>query len=289
MVAMNPEGRNPSRGRRDTSGQYMVEFALSLIIFVAVTIGVVELMLMGYDFNLAQRASWEAARKTAIGQSNTQINDFVDTMLVQGWISGMALVTHPTFTSTTLVTPNNQMDRVEGKEAQVNFGFTFGLVMPGLSQFTTTIPVRSRLVITAKNDEDRDGIHDAVGDPSPGDHDDDGVTDGVDTDDDGDGWLDAVDSALITTVGTASTTVTNFGILTFAITDDNFHCPVFYQLSGGRVQREPLALFPRMIPRDRYAANGNATIVTLIDLSFDEDNDRYEDKFDAAPTDPMVQ
>lgn len=271
----------------------MIEFGLSFVIFIALTLGVVDLMIMGYDFNLAQRVAWEAARRAAIGQTNRQILDYyVDTALVGGWIQPLLLVAKPETSAAGMLTPNDIAQRVRGRRVETNLGFRFGVSFFLLGEMTYGIPVKSRLVVVVDNDRDRDGQHDAyengAGENRAGDHDNDGDTDEVDFDDDNDGVADATDLITLNVdAAGAMQIVRPGGLPTLSPGSRLFHAPVRWTTSSGVFHWEPeFPVFPREAPSGAAYA---VPLSIVIGSYYDSDNDAVEDAYDASPAVPTVR
>lgn len=282
---------NMTRGgkARAENGQYMVEFSLTFVIFIFVIIGVINLMLIAYNFNLAQRVAWEAARKASIGASNASIANLIYDQFAQNFFATPFLVSAIQFDRNTFITPNNQFDRVHDTTVTVNVGFRTRFVMfSEMASVGASFPVYSTLTVIANNDLDRDGRFDtttisARADNRLFDHDNDNVNDiTTDTDDDNDGRADAVDTGRLLYVGGIYTLDTGLGFRAVGkLAGGQFFARVIYPLSDGMSRDSgSYPAFPQQIPRDRYLANGTYHMIVRVDLSQDRNNNGWDDKWD---------
>lgn len=276
--------------RQGSAGQYIVEFSLTFIIFIFVIIGMINLMLIAYNFNLAQRVAWEAARKAAVGGSNAEVANLIYDQFALNFFATPFLVSQIQFDSRTFLTPNNHFDRVQDTTVTVNIGFRTRFVMfaEGAS-VGATFPVYSSITVIQNNDLDFDGRYDTTtinprADNRPNDHDNDNINDiTTDIDDDNDLRADRFDSGLIYWNGAQY------------VLDTGLHGPVAVpKLQTGLFYARPMYLlsdqvtwdsgprpaFPMRIPRDGYTANGTWNIQTRIDMSQDRNNNGWDDKWD---------
>lgn len=276
----------------DRSGQYMVEFGMTIGIFIFVVMASVNLILAGYNYTTTQRAAWEAARRAATDATNAEIAQIIHDELVSKYYGSMMIMSAVQFDKNTYITPNAIRDRAEGKMISVNLGFKIGLSLGILGSVTANAPISTRLAVIAKNDEDRDGIRDAdEAFVNQEDHDNDAVKDTGDTDDDNDGILDVDDTGVIVrqpygwwdwswlykSNGSPAQWLYPF--------DGKFAARQIHVRSDRTVVYEPWPIFPRAIPRDYYPRDARWSIYLpiRIDLSYDADNDAWEDKWDAQP------
>jgi hypothetical protein len=270
-------------------GQYMVEFGMTFIFFIFIVLAVINLMLVAYNFNLGQRAGWEAARLAARGGSNASVADVVYTQFVSQFFASPFLQSAIIFDKNTFITPNNEFDRVQGKEITVFMGYRVGVSFLAMSNFQATFPITTRLIVIQRNDQDRDNLYDtttvnAKADSLTNNHDNDSYNDiTTDTDDDNDGRMDIVDTGIITWNGFAYNLDTGMGPRLCPILDDGtFHAPVLMttvtQTGAVRWDTSPIALRPQTIPRSRVGFVPLPSI--YVDLSKDRNNNGWEDKYD---------
>jgi len=267
----------------------MVEFGLTFVFFIFIVLACVNLMLVAYNFDTAQRTSWEAARRAAVDGTNTEVANVIYDEFVKRFFGSVFLISKIEFSPTTFIQPNSVAARTEGKEVQINLGFRTGLSLGPFGEIYGTMPVSSRLAVIALNDEDRDSVRDA-NEALPGDHDNDGANDATDTDDDNDGTPDVSDVGTLT-YNTVAYTLDgpDSGALAFgALQGGTFAARLIHVDTSGDSAYEPWPQRPRTIPRDRYTVNGYDAFTMLVDLSYDKDNDGWEDKFDAYSTNPNL-
>lgn len=277
-------------------GQYMVEFGMTFGIFVFILTAAVNLILVGYNYDTAQRAAWEAARKAVVGGTNGQITEIIYNEFVEKFFSSMLLVSKINFDPTKFIVPNEHIFRVRGKEIEINMDFDFGLSLGFMGDVYSTLPISSRLTVVDKNDEDVDGYVDSLEPTYIGlplfanDHRNNGISDSSDSDIDGDNVPNGVDTGTISCFmpGTVSITMPYHPAYGLAgarvLSDGQFATRMITNLSSGDTKLEPWPVVARRFPCDYY--NGvKKTISFQVDLSYDRDNDGWSDKWDVAPTD----
>lgn len=274
---------------------------MTFIFFIFIILAVTNLIILAYNFNLAQRTAWECARRASIGASNNEIREVIYNQFISKMFTSPFLQTRLTFDSRSFVYPNDQFQRVQSMPITINMGFRAGISFLLGSSVTANFPVTSKLYMIAPNDADRDGLYDtttsgiitqtglnidSVRDTRPyTDHDNDGLDDiTADTDDDGDSRADSLDFGTLKydRISNSYELDTGSGFKVVPVLANGRFCarPIFI-LSNGVTETAPLPLFPMAIPRDRYLANGDSAIQTIIDLSYDKNNDGWEDKFDS--------
>lgn len=155
----------------------MVEFALTLLVFIGVLFAALQIMLIGYNYNLAERTVWQAARAASLGYQDRQtctgldpvtyrevnyacgVYDVIDEKFTRRAFTGG--MTQIVLTANPVVTPETPVERAEGRDVTVDLSFRGGFYVPGLGTITTiTFPVKATLPIVANNDLDRDGCVD---------------------------------------------------------------------------------------------------------------------------------
>ena len=276
------------------SGQYMVEFGLTFIIFVFIILGCINLILAGYNYDTAQWACWTAARKAVVGGTNGDVTEIIYNQYVERFFSSPMLISAIEFNQSNFINPIEQINRSEGISVTVQMNYRTGLSLGYFGNIEMPFKVSSTLTVIAENDADRDGYVDSLEDAYipltlfSNDHDNDGVADGSDSDVDGDGRADEVDTAIISSFGNNVFTLQTFtnGVLasTVIMPDDRFAARQIWTLSNADTFAAPWPMVPRAMPAD---PTGVATIVLRdIDLRYDADNDGWEDKFDAFDGDP---
>lgn len=166
-------GRRTSRAHAET-GQYMVEFGFAFIFVIATLLGALQLILVGYNYNMAERTAWEAARAVSVGRrdAETQMmpNDtgvfgivqrnFLDKVFTGGF---MTVDFARDFGESPIVSPETEIWRGEGQTVTVDLSYRSGFYIPGLGTIVTiTFPVKAKMPIVAYNDFDRDGCVDSL-------------------------------------------------------------------------------------------------------------------------------
>ncbi|RMH58502.1 MAG: hypothetical protein D6679_04730 [Candidatus Hydrogenedentota bacterium] len=256
----------------------MVEFGLTITVFVFIVLACVNLILIGYNLDTAQRAAWEAARKAAVGASNSQIADVIYDQFATKMFSSFILISKPNFDPTSFVVPNDLLYRVEGFPVQINLGYTTGMSLGPLGNLELTFPVSSKLRVITHNDEDQDGLNDAV-EAFPNDHDNDGIVDSSDSDVDNDGIIDSLDKGTIRWNGAAYVINTGSGeVPNPSLANGRFATRILWPLSDGSTFVENWPYLPRAIPRDLSGVE-NTNLYITVDLSYDADNDGWSDRY----------
>ena len=293
----------------------MVEFGMTFIFFIFIILAVINLILLAYNFNLAQRTAWECARRASVGASNNEIREIIYSQFIEKMFASPFLMTKLTFDSRSFVVPNDQYDRIQSEYVTINMGFRAGFSFLLGSAVTANFPVTSSLYMIAPNDADGDGRYDtrpplpvttqtgrAIAElvdtlcrgnfamtDSPdyqADHDNDRIDDvRSDTDDDNDGIPDAQDFGFVGYDNPSSSYVIDsagYGnwIAKPSVSKGRFAARPIWLLSDfATFDSGPRPIFPMAIPRDRYSTNGTVAIGIRIDMSRDTDNDGREDKF----------
>ncbi len=268
----------------------MVEFGLTFVFFVFIVLAVINLMLVAYNFNLGQRASWEACRLAAVGGTNNEIATVVYNQFTSQFFSSPFMVSRIEFDSRTFITPNNMFERVEGRDVEVNMAYRIGFSFMAMSAIQGEFPIHSKLVVIARNDNDRDGYFDTTTvtwagtppnnrvDSRPSNHDADALGDTMyDNDFDNDGRANFVDTGILLWNGASYTLDTGAGprLVTKLTTTGRFFARVIHVLSNGTYDSGPYPLRSQAIPRRTGVTNP-----VMLDLSYDRNNNGWEDKYD---------
>lgn len=214
---------------RDERGQSMVEFAMMFIVFFIFIFACLSIILWGYNFNMLQRAGYEASRQYAIGNAQ-------DVPVISNWEGGtrrvgynreMAKMTLQSQMAQKLIPlplfhfsvgniryalmrlrnpdPNYnayEQEYTDGNTARISMDYRFGISLGYFGALYATYELNHDMVIVRGNDEDRDGRDDTYEGRYANDHNNnlvpDGDTDWVDDlDDDTDGVLDYWDTGII--------------------------------------------------------------------------------------------
>lgn len=273
-------------------GQYMVEFAMTFIFFIGVTLAVINMILMAYNFNLCQRVIWEVARKASLGADNGALKQMIYDDLITKFFASPFLVSAIEVDRTSFVMPNSLSERVQGAEVTINFAYRSGFAFLEGSGIYARFPVKTSLIVIARNDEDRDGYYDTsvagtLNDSRTYDHDNDSNADINDNDDDGDLLLDSVDTGQLrynSITGNYEISTTGSPAFVAATGTINNTSSPFYGMFFSRVLNMsdkgvaiagPYPLTPQKIPRN-YIAPG-VSIITKVDLSWDRNNNGWDD------------
>jgi hypothetical protein len=267
----------------------MVEFGLTFVFFIFVVLATINMMLVAYNLNLAQRTSWEAARKAGVGATNDEVADVIYREFFSKMFASPFMISKPDWGNNDWILPFNQAERVQGREATVTLRYTIGFSFLAMSNIQATFPVATRLVVIAQNDEDRDGLHDQLSDNFPSDHNNNGTADGgpghLTADDDGDGIPNYRDRGEIKWNGTAYMMRTMNAAGAWSgwasnarIATGFFAAPQIHTLSDGALFYAPAPLRKQAIPRHRDGTSGE--IVIGVDLSYDLNNNGWEDKLE---------
>jgi len=305
----------PSRRIRNQGeeGQYMVEMGLTLGYYVFVFIGVISVILAGYNFNSIQRGAWEAARGCAIGGTDKEVRRILANQVAGHYFNTAVLFVNMDSVS---VYPHED-SRVDGVLCTVKMvykvGINAGIFGNVVGQYTLT----STLPVNTDNDDDRDGLNDKNGgDLFIDDHDNDMVPDTAGTDADGDGIPDDDDSGWIrrssagvfiysAQAGLGSDAYHNLPEPVDGSSGDSeqrFLVPLIYQR-----EVQDISLFPMMTPARVSSDPGippgktvgewdvppapahvAGDFMVQVDLKYDRDNDGWEDRVDEAAGDPTL-
>jgi len=279
-------------------GQYMVEFAMTFIFFIGVTLAVINMILMAYNFNLFQRVSWEVARKASLGAENGILAQIIYDDLITKLFASPFLVSAVEFDRTTFIVPNNLSERTEGTRVDINLAYRSGFAFLQGAGIYARFPVKTSLIVIARNDADRDGFYDttfagALNDSRQLDHDNDGLPDATDVNDDwrvagaaaaddgGNFRPDTSDRGFVkynaTTQRYEMDTGLGFGFATRINRDSGlFFCRVNDFSVFGVSSPGPYPIAPRKVPRN-YSDTGANPIITSLDLSYDNNNNGWDD------------
>lgn len=303
------------------NGQYMVEFALSFVIFTIFVLYVIDLGLLIYNHNLFYHGITEAAREASIGADNDQIQETVQEYIVDRYFPTALLIARPD--TGLVIKPENEIERVHGEVVTVRMPTTFGFSVLGFGSMTLSVPVQSSEIITNHNDEDRDGCKDSLEgtgiscdgftnfpSTSPNDHQNSGSSDriyfnGSQEDADGDGislFNDRVRIGYFQSPPTGggptyainrpnnppltpggSTSFVRNGRTWTTWFDGEYHAPVVWD-DGTESVPKP---FPRTLPTTHVDNSSETVTIRTLQGEYDSDNDGWEDKNDDQPMDPL--
>ncbi len=304
------------RAIADEQGQYMVEFALSFVVFVLFIFFVIDLGILIYNHNLFYHAVARGARQAGLGASNSEIKESAGQIVTSRYFPTLTFIAHP---QPIQVKPEREMHRVDGREVRVSMDSIFGFSLLGMYQFTVELPVRSRTLIVQQNDQDRDGCKDSLEGPgkscdgyqffpntNPNDHDNNGTVDeyrfdGSDTDADGDGikWSgDTLTVAYMNNAVGAGYFISRQPSLPLAGAANQdpdgrwweewfggtYHAPPIWDDKS----EAPSKLFRRKVPSWPVKNSGRDEFMLDIRVEYDMDNDGWEDKFDDHPNNPLA-
>jgi hypothetical protein len=305
---------------RSDDGQYMVEFALSFVIFTIFILYVIDLGLLIYNHNLFYHGIAEAAREASIGASNDEIQQTVEDYIVDRYFPTALMVAQPD--TGLVIEPQNEIERVHGTEVTVRMPTTFGFSILGFGNMLLSVPIQSSEVITVQNDEDRDGCKDPLeasgtscngymsfSSTAPNDHRNSGNTDQIyfggsesDADDDGaDLYNDRVYIGYFQSPPSGGSTyainrpndspLTPSGSTTFNWNgrtwetwfEGTYHAPVVWDEGTESVPKP----FPRTLPEAQVDNSSETVTIRTLQGDYDRDNDGWEDKYDDQPTNPL--
>lgn len=312
---------NTTNSSDSTDGQYMVEFALSLSVFIFFMLLVMDLGLLIYNHNLFYNAVYRGARQASLGATNDEVRNTVTSYIEDSYFPTLTMISHPD--GGVQIRPDQEIDRVQGTSVRVSMDTTFGISMFAMYPLTISVPIRSEELITIRNDDDRDGLKDQL-EANPRDHDNDGSDDsyqfdGPDLDADGDGANDQSDTVVIgyfenvnvnlpvscpISVTCLSGFYSGYAIvrpnnplstvtacsafswngLTWQSNpcfDGDYHAREVWDNSG----EAPLSFFSKDLPT-YHVDNGSDLVYTrTLSAVRDSDNDGWIDKYDDSPND----
>ncbi len=308
---------------RSQRGQSMVEFAMMFVVFFFFIFACLSIILWGYNYNILQRAGYEASRQFAIGQMRDipEVTNWGGGMRKVGYGDTAVQVTLQSQLSNKLLplplfqfairnvqyslvrqrnpvpdTENTWGEFVDGHKARISMDYTFGISLGLFGEIVATTPLIHEMYIVRGNDEDRDGRDDTYEGQWADDHDNDGAIDGdtdwvYDQDDDGDGILDAYDTGAI--VRTAATGEVWLWTYTWSGAP---HMADTQWVATRRITDNrfhvPLwynsAVFPNQIFPQQVPQNSDCDAEIRVSLKYDVDNDGWQDVYDYAPHDPSV-
>lgn len=292
------------------SGQYLVEFGLSFVVFVIFVFFVIDMGLMIYNHNVFFHGVYVGAREASLGASNNEIRSTVADEVVPSYFPTLFMRAHPD--TGVAIRPKDEIERVEGTTVSVEMDSTFGLSLLGLYTMTLEVPISSQALIIASNDEDRDGCKDSLEAPSrdctgyeyfpntyPQDHDNDGTMDqyifnGPDQDADDDGRTIQQETIQVAYFQNPPDTpgyyISRPGADNFTLGgrswdeafNGTYHAPVLWD---NGTQSTPQS-FARKLPRWNVNNSSDTTFQRTLFSAYDRDNDGWEDKYDDFPNDP---
>lgn len=298
------------------SGQYLVEFGLSFVVFMMFVFFVIDMGLLIYNHNVFYHGVFVGARKASLGASNRTIRTTVVNQVVPDYLPTLLMRAHPDTGVT--IRPSREIERVEGTTVTVEMDTTFGLTLLGFYTMTLAVPISSQALIIADNDRDRDGCKDSLESGStscsgyrdftatyPQDHDNDGTADeylfgGPDADADNDGISiqdETVEIAFFENpptgspgyaisrgTGPAGGSFSVGGTVWETWFEGRYHAPVLWD---DGTQTPPQG-FARRFPKWHVENSSDTIDRRTLFSSFDSDNDGWEDKHDNAPVSPTV-
>lgn len=307
--------------RKNRSGQYMVEFAVTFVVFFFFITACISIILWGYNYNILQGAAFKASRDFAIGNvqnvplitnweaGNRKVGYSLDAIKQQLLTDlGGKMIPLPLFVFSVDdiefalcrqrdMEPNPDATwamYTDGNIARITINYKWGISLGFLGELASTTPIVTDMVIVRNNDEDWDSSDDNFEGQWAADHDNDGTDDGdtdgsYDLDDDNDGIEDWLDTG--TLVRTVAGTVWLF--TDTWTTGGSDTATISRQLTDGNYHcpewiavhtTAPVILFPRQMPRALH----DASATLQVSLKLDKDNDAWMDCFDRAPSDPGV-
>ncbi len=162
------------RDRRRTNGQYMVEFAMAIVIFVLVFVAFAELCIAVYNYRLMNNAALNAARLGVKGGTDAEMKwqilrqayDLYPTAFLMLSLGDGVTITPP------------YGDRMQGTRLEVQVDLKQGIVIAGGYVELLELPVHITMPMSCDVYCDTDN---------------DGQGDLTDSDDDGDGIADATE------------------------------------------------------------------------------------------------
>jgi hypothetical protein len=141
----------------------MVEFALTLVIFLVFVFFVIDMGLMIYNHNLFFSGVIDGARVAKLGGSNEEIRSTVNREVTENYFPTLLMIASPE--KGVEISPEEEIRRVDGTEVTVRLDTTFGISALGLFNVVVTYPISSSQLITGGDDADRDGCKDSLEGP----------------------------------------------------------------------------------------------------------------------------
>ncbi|HNW92821.1 MAG TPA: TadE/TadG family type IV pilus assembly protein [bacterium] len=307
---------------RTVKGQSTVEFAVMFVVFFIFIFACLSIILWGYNFNILQRAGYEASRQFAIGslqeapiisnwEAGTRAVGYNDTTTMMTLYAQLSqkLIPLPLFQFAvtnmqfSLVRQRNPepnptaswAEYTDGNKARITMDYTYGISLGVFGEITSSYPLVHEFYIVRGNDEDRDGRDDTYEGRWANDHDNDGALDGdtdgsYDLDDDGDGVQDYTDTGMITRDAAGTVQLWTYQWSSAAHSDTQW--VVRRTITDNRFHVPlwyntalfPNLIFPSVVPQN--AANRPARLE--VSLKYDSDNDGWQDCFDYSPGDANV-
>lgn len=306
----------PSGSSRSESGQYLVEFSLSFVVFMLFVFFVIDMGLMIYNHNVFYHGVFVGAREASLGADNETIQSTVVNEVVPNYFPTLFMRAHPD--TGINIHPSDEIERVSGTTVTVEMNTTFGMTLIGLYTMTLEVPISSRALIVSENDEDRDGCKDKLEGPNqpcdgyryftstfPQDHDNDGFQDqyifnGSDPDADNDGIpiqdetvrvgffqntpsgsdVFAIQRSDTAAAGPGFTRGGDYWETWF---DGGYHAPVLWHDDTQSTNQN----FSRKLPRWHVDNSSDTVFKRTLFSAYDADNDGWEDKYDDAPYNPL--
>ncbi|MEW6097327.1 MAG: TadE family protein [bacterium] len=116
---MNKETKN---------GQSTVEFALLLPLLLMITVLIIEVSLLFHNFLIITQLSRESARLGALGGTNQQIMDRIETVELR--LVRTYFLTGEILDEEISILPENEADRVEGEDISISIPYRVYLNIP---------------------------------------------------------------------------------------------------------------------------------------------------------------
>lgn len=110
--------------KKNSKGQSLVEIAIVLPILILIVMGIIEFGLLFNNYIIIANASREAARKAALGGTDSEIIQVVENMTTTLNLSNMNISISPSFSS-----------RRHGTQAKVEVVYRAGLITPVIGEF----------------------------------------------------------------------------------------------------------------------------------------------------------
>lgn len=162
---------------RRREGQYLVEFSMTVIIFILVTVAFIELALAAYNYRLMNTAAFNAARLGTTGATDDEMKEKI--LEQSGALYPTAFLVPGVKEPVVEITPD-RADRMRGVNLNVKLNFFQGVSMMGYYVIVIDLPIEVSMPMTNDVFIDTDG---------------DGQGDLTDNDDDGDGVIDTTEMA----------------------------------------------------------------------------------------------
>lgn len=157
---------------RRREGQYLVEFSITVIIFIMVAVAFIELALASYNYRLMNTAAYNAARLGVTGATDEEMINQIFSQT--GALYPTAFLKPDVKDPPVEITPDRS-ERMRGVNLNVKVNFFQGVSMMGYYVIVIELPIEASMPMTNDIFIDTDG--DGQGDLTDGDDDNDGVND----------------------------------------------------------------------------------------------------------------